>query len=73
MYSISGICTSIELQKKLGITPSLFEMTNDIGGTWKQNTYPGCSCDIPSHVYSLRSDLNPSKWASYYTNTHKRN
>ena len=60
-YSASGICTYIELEKKLGIQASLFEMEDDLGGTWRQNTYPYASCDVPSHVYSLRSDLNPSK------------
>ncbi|KAI8640580.1 putative flavin-binding monooxygenase-like protein [Parasitella parasitica] len=63
---VSGICTSIELQKKLGITASLFEMEDDIGGTWKQNTYPGCSCDLPSHIYVLSSDLNPD-WSTTYS------
>lgn len=61
LCSASGICTYIELEKKLGIQASLFEMEDDLGGTWRQNTYPFASCDIPSHVYSLRSDLNPSK------------
>ncbi|CEP14896.1 hypothetical protein [Parasitella parasitica] len=63
---VSGICTSIELQKKLGITAKLFEMADDIGGTWKQNTYPGCSCDLPSHIYVLSSDLNPD-WSTTYS------
>ncbi|CAO0795316.1 unnamed protein product [Mucor circinelloides] len=62
----SGICTFIELEKKLGITAALFEMEDDIGGTWRQNTYPFASCDIPSHIYSLRSDLNPN-WSQTYS------
>ncbi|KAL9538471.1 hypothetical protein MBANPS3_010905 [Mucor bainieri] len=62
----SGICTYIELEKKLGIQASLFEMEDDLGGTWRQNTYPFASCDIPSHVYSLRSDLNPN-WSQTYS------
>jgi cation diffusion facilitator CzcD-associated flavoprotein CzcO len=46
-------------------------MDKDIGGTWSQNTYPGCSCDIPSHIYSLRSDLNPGK-ETYLNNYNNR-
>lgn len=31
----------------------IFEKAGDIGGTWRENTYPGCACDIPSHLYSF--------------------
>ena len=37
-----------------------------VGGTWRDNTYPGCACDIPSHMYSLSSDLNPH-WSRSYS------
>ncbi|WP_018333026.1 flavin-containing monooxygenase [Actinomycetospora chiangmaiensis] len=37
-----------------------------VGGTWRDNTYPGCACDIPSHMYSLSSDLNPD-WSRSYS------
>ncbi len=37
-----------------------------VGGTWRDNTYPGCACDIPSHMYSLSTDLNPS-WSRSYS------
>jgi cation diffusion facilitator CzcD-associated flavoprotein CzcO len=29
------------------------------GGTWRVNTYPGCACDIPSHLYSYWFECNP--------------
>lgn len=37
-----------------------------VGGTWRDNTYPGCACDIPSHMYSLSTDLNPD-WSRTYS------
>lgn len=33
---------------------------------WNNNTYPGCGCDIPSHMYSVSSDLNPN-WTEFYS------
>ena len=43
----------------------IFERAFDVGGTWRQNTYPGCQCDIPSHLYSLSFALNPN-WSRTY-------
>src|SRR5690625_5152412 len=37
----------------------VLEKAHDIGGTWRDNTYPGCECDIPSHMYSFSYELNP--------------
>ena len=37
-----------------------------VGGTWRDNTYPGCACDIPSHMYSLSTDPNPA-WSRSYS------
>ena len=37
-----------------------------VGGTWRDNTYPGCACDIPSHMYSLSTDPNPD-WSRSYS------
>ncbi|WP_024801374.1 NAD(P)/FAD-dependent oxidoreductase [Nocardia sp. BMG51109] len=31
----------------------ILEKGADVGGVWRENTYPGCSCDVPSHLYSL--------------------
>jgi len=32
---------------------TIFERGDDVGGTWRDNTYPGCACDVPSHLYSF--------------------
>jgi cation diffusion facilitator CzcD-associated flavoprotein CzcO len=37
----------------------VLEKADDVGGTWRDNTYPGAECDIPSHMYSFSWALNP--------------
>jgi cation diffusion facilitator CzcD-associated flavoprotein CzcO len=55
----AGIGTAIRL-KKAGIDSfTIFERAGEIGGTWRDNTYPGAACDVPSHVYSLSFEPNP--------------
>ena len=44
---------------------AIFEQAESVGGTWRDNTYPGCACDIPSHLYSLSFSLNPEWTRSY--------
>ncbi len=49
----AGIGMAIRL-KQTGIDSfTIFERADEIGGTWRDNTYPGAACDVPSHVYSL--------------------
>jgi cation diffusion facilitator CzcD-associated flavoprotein CzcO len=38
---------------------TIFERAGDIGGVWRDNTYPGCACDIPAPLYSYSFALNP--------------
>ena len=33
------------------IDHTIFELQDDVGGTWKVNTYPGVQCDVPAHIY----------------------
>ena len=40
-------------------TSSILERGDDVGGTWRENTYPGCQCDVPSHLYSFSFEPNP--------------
>jgi cation diffusion facilitator CzcD-associated flavoprotein CzcO len=55
----AGIGTAIRL-KQAGIESfTIFERASEIGGTWRDNTYPGAACDVPSHVYSLSFEPNP--------------
>jgi cation diffusion facilitator CzcD-associated flavoprotein CzcO len=61
----SGICMGIKL-RDAGINSFLIiEKSSDIGGTWWDNRYPGCACDIPSHLYSF--SFEPStEWTRMY-------
>jgi cation diffusion facilitator CzcD-associated flavoprotein CzcO len=38
----------------------VLERAGDVGGTWRDNTYPGCACDVPSHLYSFSFEPNPA-------------
>lgn len=44
----------------------IFEREADLGGTWRDNAYPGCQCDVPSHLYSFSFALNPD-WSRTYS------
>ncbi|MGQ5656084.1 flavin-containing monooxygenase [Streptomyces sp. EKR5.2] len=43
----------------------ILEAADDLGGTWRDNTYPGCGCDIPSPLYSYSFDQNPD-WSRLF-------
>ncbi|RKP52650.1 flavin-containing monooxygenase [Trinickia fusca] len=56
----AGIGMAIRL-KRMGITSfAIYEAAADIGGTWRDNRYPGAACDVPSHLYSFSFEPNPS-------------
>lgn len=62
----SGLCMGIEL-KEAGIEDfTIYEQEDQLGGTWRDNTYPNCGCDIPSHLYSYSFELNPD-WSRTYS------
>src|SRR4051794_13059781 len=44
----------------------LLERGSDVGGTWRDNTYPGCACDVPSHLYSFSFAPN-ADWSRTYS------
>src|SRR5579875_3079353 len=48
-----GIAMAIELRRNGFDNVTLLERASGIGGTWLYNTYPGCACDVPSHLYSF--------------------
>jgi cation diffusion facilitator CzcD-associated flavoprotein CzcO len=43
----------------------ILEKNEDLGGTWRDNHYPGCECDVPSHMYSFSFELNPH-WSKMF-------
>lgn len=61
----AGIGAAIQLKRAGFADLVLFERSDDIGGTWRDNTYPGCACDIQSHLYSFSFELNP-EWSRTY-------
>jgi cation diffusion facilitator CzcD-associated flavoprotein CzcO len=63
----SGLGMAIGL-KRAGIHDFvLFERATQLGGTWRDNTYPGCQCDVPSHLYSFSFHPNPNWTRTYST------
>lgn len=61
----SGLGMAIKLKKRKYQDFIVLEKAADIGGTWRDNTYPGCACDIPSNLYSFSFALNPG-WSHIY-------
>ena len=56
---MSGILAGIRLQEE-GISDFvIYEKADRIGGTWRENTYPGLTCDVPSHHYTYTFERNP--------------
>jgi phytoene dehydrogenase-like protein len=43
----------------------ILEKSDELGGTWYDNQYPGCACDVPSPLYSYSFELNPS-WSRLF-------
>jgi len=61
----SGLGMAVQLDRS-GIGPwVMLERDSEIGGTWRDNTYPGCACDIPSPLYSFSFAPNPN-WSRLY-------
>jgi cation diffusion facilitator CzcD-associated flavoprotein CzcO len=63
----SGISAAIDLQKNKFDDFLILEKGDDFGGCWRQNTYPGAACDVPSDLYSLSYEPN-TNWSESYSN-----
>jgi cation diffusion facilitator CzcD-associated flavoprotein CzcO len=55
----AGLGTAISLKRAGRHDFVVLERAQDVGGTWRDNSYPGCACDVPSHVYSFSFAPNP--------------
>jgi cation diffusion facilitator CzcD-associated flavoprotein CzcO len=62
----SGLGAAIRLKQEGRTDFVVLERGDDVGGTWHFNTYPGCACDIPSHLYSFSFAPNPH-WSKTYS------
>lgn len=61
---MAGILAGIKLLEAGMKNFVIYEKADRIGGTWRENTYPGLTCDTPSHHYTYSFERNPD-WSSY--------
>jgi cation diffusion facilitator CzcD-associated flavoprotein CzcO len=61
----SGLCMGVKLREAGESSFIMLERASDVGGTWRDNNYPGCGCDVPSHLYSFSFESNPN-WSRMY-------
>ena len=62
----AGLGAAIRLKKAGNHSFVILERASDVGGTWRDNTYPGCGCDVPSHLYSYSFEPNPA-WSRAFS------
>ncbi|MEV5753842.1 NAD(P)/FAD-dependent oxidoreductase [Actinoallomurus sp. NPDC052308] len=60
-----GLGMAIQLKRAGFHDFVVLEKSDDLGGTWRDNQYPGCACDVPSHMYSFSFELNPD-WSRMF-------
>ena len=63
---MSGILSAIKLREAGIDDVTVYEKADRVGGTWRENTYPGIACDVPSHLYCYSFALNP-EWSHRYS------
>ena len=61
----SGLGMAIALQREGKRRYVVLEKGAGVGGTWRENHYPGCACDVPSHLYSFSFAQNPG-WSRHF-------
>ncbi len=63
---MAGIASAIRLREAGFEDVTLYEKAEKLGGTWRENTYPGIACDVPSHFYSYSFAPNPD-WSHRFS------
>jgi cation diffusion facilitator CzcD-associated flavoprotein CzcO len=63
---MSGVLSGIKLAEAGYDDWVVYEKGDCVGGTWRENTYPGLSCDVPSHIYSYSFEPNP-EWTHRFS------
>ncbi|BCS28059.1 flavin-containing monooxygenase [Aspergillus puulaauensis] len=64
---VGGICLAKYLPEQLqNVSLTVYDKNPEVGGTWYENRYPGCACDIPSHIYQFSWAKNP-RWSQFYS------
>lgn len=62
----SGLAMAVRLQRAGFDDFVVLERGDEVGGTWRDNSYPGCACDVPSHLYSFSFAPNP-EWSATFS------
>ncbi|PZS20184.1 MAG: 4-hydroxyacetophenone monooxygenase [Pseudonocardiales bacterium] len=62
----AGLAAAIRLTKDGRRDFLVIERGSEVGGTWRDNTYPGAACDVPSHLYSYSFEPNPN-WSRSFS------
>jgi cation diffusion facilitator CzcD-associated flavoprotein CzcO len=63
---MAGVLSGIRLREAGYEDWVIYEKGDSVGGTWRENTYPGLSCDVPSHIYSYEFEPNP-EWSHRFS------
>jgi cation diffusion facilitator CzcD-associated flavoprotein CzcO len=66
---MSGILATVKLRER-GIECTVFEKADSVGGTWRDNSYPGLACDVPAHWYTYSFARNPD-WTRLLAEGHE--
>jgi len=61
----AGIAMAMRLRREGRTSFVVVERATDVGGTWRDNVYPGIACDVPSHLYCFADHPNPA-WSRMY-------
>ena len=62
---MAGLLAGIKLKERGETDFVIYEKGDKVGGTWRENTYPGLSCDTPAHSYTYSFAYNPD-WSAFY-------
>ena len=61
----AGLIAALQLRRAGRESVIIIERGAEVGGVWRDNVYPGCACDVPSHLYSISTRPNPN-WTSNF-------
>ena len=67
---LAGLMSGIELARAGYRDVTVYEKADRVGGTWRENTYPGVACDVPSHIYCYSFAPNPD-WSRMFAPGHE--
>lgn len=62
---MAGVLAAIKLREAGFAHITVYEKGDSVGGTWRENTYPGLTCDLAAHAYTYRFERNPN-WSRVY-------